>query len=87
MPHKQKSHTLAKKQVRTPAARVVTHHKERKPKQAVCAGCGAKLKGVPRGRPADIRATSKTQRRPERPYGGVLCSTCTREKLKEAARQ
>ncbi len=87
MQHKQKSNTLAEKKVRTPAARVVTHYIERKPKQAVCAVCGAKLKGVPRGRPAQVRAIPKTQRRPDRPYGGVLCSTCTRAKLKEAARQ
>lgn len=87
MQHKQKSRTLAKKQVRTPAARVVTHYVQRKPKVASCAACGAKLKGIPRGRPHQIRALSKTQRRPERPYGGVLCSACTRAKLKAAARR
>ena len=87
MQHKQKSRTFAKKQVRTPAARVVTRYTERKPKQAVCAVCGAKLKGVPRGRPAEVKALPRTQRRPERPYGGVLCSNCTRAKMKEAARQ
>jgi len=87
MQHKQKSRTLAKKQVRTPAARVVTHYVERKPKAATCAVCGAKLKGVPRGRPAQIKAMPKSSRRPERPYGGVLCSGCTRAKMKETARQ
>ncbi|MBN1275220.1 50S ribosomal protein L34e [Candidatus Woesearchaeota archaeon] len=87
MQHKQKSRTLARKQVKTPGARVVTHYVRRKPKQATCAQCGAKLKGVPRGRPAQIKATPKSSRRPERPYGGVLCSACTRAKLKGAARQ
>lgn len=87
MQHKQKSNTFAKKQVRTPGARVVTHYNERKPKAAVCAVCSTKLKGVPRGRPAQIRALPKTHRRPERPYGGVLCSACTRVKLKESAHQ
>lgn len=87
MQHKQKSRTFAQKQVRTPGARVVTHYTERKPKAAVCAVCGERLKGVPRGRPAEIKATPKTQRRPERPYGGVLCSKCTRDKMKASARQ
>ena len=32
MQHKQKSRTFAQKQVRTPASRVVTHYKKRKPK-------------------------------------------------------
>lgn len=87
MQHKQKSNTLAPRQVRTPSARVVTHYNGRKPKAASCAVCGAKLKGVPRGRPAQIKAIPKSSRRPERPYGGVLCSACTRTKVKEAARQ
>lgn len=87
MQHKQKSRTLAKKQVKTPGAKIVTHYIERKPKGAVCAVCGTKLKGIPRGRPADIAKIAKSSRRPERPYGGVLCSACTRAKMKEAARQ
>ena len=87
MQHKQKSRTLARTQVRTPAARVVTHHRQRKPSAPVCANCGTKLKGVPRGTPNQIKALTKSQRRPERPYGGVLCSACTRAKMKQAARQ
>ena len=87
MQHKQKSRTLARKQVKTPGARVVTHHEQRKPKAATCANCGERLKGVPRGTPSQIKSLTKSQRRPERPYGGVLCSACTRAKMKQAARQ
>ena len=44
------------------------------------------LSGVPRERPAKMANMPKTLKRPERPYGGVLCSKCTRELLKERTR-
>jgi large subunit ribosomal protein L34e len=87
MQHKEKSRTMARKQVKTPAARIVTHYRLRKPSKVCCATCGAPLKGVPRARPADLHAIPKTARRPERPYGGVLCSACTRSKFKTALRK
>ncbi len=86
MQHKQKSRTFARRQVRTPGARVVTHYVKRKPNKAHCAVCGAVLKGVPRELPSKMRNLAKTEKRPERPYGGVLCSACMREKMKELAR-
>ena len=58
-------------------------YKRRKPKQAKCAECGAKLKGVPRLDANKARNTPKTHKRPERPYGGELCSRCTRIRIKE----
>jgi large subunit ribosomal protein L34e len=87
MQHKLKSRTLARKKVKTPAARIVTHYSQRKPKQAHCGDCGGKLKGVPRATPEQMKKLSKTERRPERPFGGVLCSSCTRNKIKQAVRQ
>ena len=48
--------------------------------------CKAILKGVPRERPYKMRTMAKTKKRPERPYGGVLCSKCMREIFKEKAR-
>lgn len=86
MQHKQKSGTFAKKQVRTPGGRTVERHMRRKPSKAVCAGCGLELKGVPRELPVKMANLPKTHKRPERPYGGVLCSSCMRSKLKDAAR-
>lgn len=52
-----------------------------------CAECKKPLPGMPRGSRVEIRRLSKTQRRPERPYGGQLCSPCTRRKFKLMARQ
>ncbi len=56
-------------------------YRERKPSAAICGECGTKLKGVPRERPYKMSNMPKTKKRPERPYGGVLCSKCTRRKI------
>jgi len=66
---------------RTPGGRLEVHFEKRKPGPARCARCGRPLAGVPRERPSRLRKLSKTAKRPERPYGGVLCSTCLAEML------
>ncbi len=71
----------------TPGSRNVLHYEKRKPSKAKCAGCGKVLAGVPRERPFKMQRLGKTQKRPERPYGGVLCSACTRRKIIAKARQ
>ena len=71
--------------VRTPGARTVVHYRARKPSKAKCAGCGKQLAGVPREIPSKLKKLPKTARRPERPYGGVLCSKCMREKIRQEA--
>ena len=48
--------------------------------------CGKVLDAVPRGRPYEIRKLSKNQRRPNRPYGGMYCTNCTKQLFKEEAR-
>ena len=81
-----KSRTFRRLQVKTPGGRTVTHYKKRKPGKAHCAKCGSELKGVPRERPYKMKNMPRTKKRPERPYGGVLCSKCMREVMKEKAR-
>ena len=78
-----KSRTFRRIKVKTPGSKTVTHYRKRKPSKAKCAECGDALKGVPRERPYKMARLSKTQKRPERPYGGVLCSKCARIKIKE----
>ncbi len=77
-----RSRTFRRIKLRTPGARRVVHFRRRNPNKAQCGKCGGELKGVPRMLPYEIRSTPKTKRRPERPYGGVLCSKCTRELIK-----
>jgi large subunit ribosomal protein L34e len=62
-------------------------YKRRKPDKAICAECGKILAGVPRELPSKMRNLPKTKKRPERPYGGVLCSACTRRKIIAKARK
>lgn len=61
--------------------------RKRKPSKAKCAGCGKVLAGVPRERPHKMQKMPKTAKRPQRPFGGVLCSACTRKKVVAKARQ
>ncbi|BAN90114.1 50S ribosomal protein L34e [Aeropyrum camini] len=79
-----RSRSLRRVYRRTPGGYTVVHYERRKPGPARCARCGRPLGGVPRGRPPRVRRLSKTAKRPERPYGGVLCSTCLAELIFEA---
>lgn len=83
---KNRSRTLRKVYVKTPGGKTVVHHRKRKPAKAKCSRCGAVLKGVPRERPYKMMTMAKTMKRPERPYGGVLCSRCMRAAIKQKAR-
>lgn len=83
---KHKSHTFRKVFVKTPGGRTVVHYRRRKPAKAKCGNCKAQLMAVPRERPSKMVNLPKTKKRPERPYGGVLCSKCLRERLKLQAR-
>jgi len=78
-PHATRSLRRVKK--RTPGGRLIVQYKKRKPKIAHCAKCKRMLQGVPRKRL--IMKVPKTGRRPERPYGGVLCSSCSRKLIIE----
>tara|TARA_Y100000310_G_C20302935_1_gene632679 strand:- start:197 stop:469 length:273 start_codon:yes stop_codon:yes gene_type:complete len=82
---KHKSRSLRRVHVKTPGGVNKIHYKKRKPSIAHCKVCKKDLKGVPRERPYKMQSLSKTKKRPERPYGGVLCSACMRKKIKEEA--
>ena len=56
-------------------------YRKRKPKPAHCSNCNAVLKGIPRERPYKMRTTTKSQKRPERMFGGTLCSSCSRREI------
>lgn len=81
-----RSRTYARVKVRLPGGKTVQRYNLRNPSVAKCGSCGAGLHGIPRGRPSDFAKLAKTQKRPERPYGGVLCSSCARSKIKSMVR-
>ncbi|MEM2192547.1 MAG: hypothetical protein QXG38_02910 [Candidatus Hadarchaeales archaeon] len=71
-----------KRQVRGTSGRVREHFRRKLPKIATCGMCGRPLSGIPRV----VRALPKSKKRPNRPFGGNLCSSCMREIVKEKAR-
>ena len=81
-----KSRTFRRVFVKTPGSKVTLHYKRRKPSKAICAGCKKQLAGVPNKLPSKMKNLPKTAKRPERPYGGVLCSACMRKLLQQKAR-
>ncbi len=83
---KHKSNTLRKVFVKAPGNTVKVHYRKKKPSKAVCSVYGTPLAGVAREIPSKMSKLSKTQKRPERPFGGVLSSKAMREKMKEKAR-
>lgn len=85
MAFKHRNRTFRKVLVKI-AKGVTTHFKKRNPAKAQCGKCGKELHGVPRARSVDMRNMPKTKKRPERPYGGVLCSACMRETMISKAR-
>ncbi|MBS3123372.1 50S ribosomal protein L34e [Candidatus Woesearchaeota archaeon] len=81
-----RSRTFRRIHVRTPGGKSVLHYRRRKPSKPTCAGCGRVLAGVPQELPHDLKKIAKSSRRPERPYGGVLCTVCSRQLWKDKTR-
>ena len=82
-----RSRSLRKIFTKVPGGETNIHFKKKKPKAAKCGNCGAVLKGIPREFPFRMKKMAKTKKRPERPYGGVLCSRCMRENIINKVRQ
>jgi len=82
-----RSRSLRKVFRKVPGGRTSIHFKRKNPKAAKCGNCGAVLKGIPRVLPFKMRTLAKTKKRPERPYGGVLCSKCMRLEMINRVRQ
>ena len=76
-----KSRSYKRKKVRTPGGKLKTAYTRKKPAKAQCGHCGKYLAAVPRAKETEIKKIPKTRRRPERPFGGVLCSPCSRKEI------
>ncbi|MFH1592532.1 MAG: 50S ribosomal protein L34e [Candidatus Woesearchaeota archaeon] len=84
-PHATRSLRRIKK--RTPGGKLIIQYKKRTPKIAHCAKCKKKLHGIPRVRQVAVGKLTKSKRRPERPYGGMLCSVCSRKLIIEKSKE
>ncbi|MEM5766492.1 MAG: 50S ribosomal protein L34e [Candidatus Aenigmatarchaeota archaeon] len=79
--------STAKVKVKLPSGKIVIKKKWKKASLAKCAFCGRLLQGIPKLRQQEMRKLKKSKRRPERPYGGNLCSECMREVFREKVRK
>lgn len=77
----QRTRTLRRVRKKTPKGKIVTHYIQRRPSKSKCAVCKNPLLGMPNLVPHKLKKLSKTQRRPERPYGGYLCPACLKKKI------
>lgn len=82
----QRSRSFRRVSVKFPGGRVSIHYRKRNPSAARCMKCKRVLQGIPRARAIELRRIPKSSRRPERPYGGQLCSSCMRNVFVEKAR-
>ncbi|ABR55394.1 Ribosomal protein L34e [Methanococcus vannielii SB] len=81
-----KSGSAKKVYKRAPGNRRVLHIRRKKQSSAKCGACGALLNGVPSLRTVQVSKLSKTQRRPERAFGGALCPKCVKKMMVVKAR-
>ncbi|MFX1511005.1 MAG: 50S ribosomal protein L34e [Promethearchaeota archaeon] len=71
------------RKIKTPGARLATHYSRRGKNSVNCGICKKPLQGISKGRISDIRSLSKSSKRPNRPYGGQLCSNCLKTAIEE----
>jgi large subunit ribosomal protein L34e len=83
---KRSERTRKKKAVRVPGGKSEVHMREKKTSKRVCGICRKQLHGVPHGKTTQVKQMAKMKKRPERVFGGVLCSKCAREVIKLKAR-
>ncbi len=78
-----RSKAQARKKLRTPGNRNVTHYWRRKPKKDHCAICKRPIGSIPRQRPSKMKKTKKSKRRPNRLESGRYCHKCLQTLIKE----
>jgi len=78
-----RSKAQARKKVRTPGNRNVTHYWRRKPKKSHCAICKKPLQSISRLNSTKMKKSANTSRRANRLESGRYCAKCLQTILKE----
>ncbi|MDT7860806.1 MAG: 50S ribosomal protein L34e [Saccharolobus sp.] len=78
-----RSRSLRRVSVRLPSGKSVIHYERKNNGEAKCAICKKPLNGVKTNK---LYKYSKTEKRPERPFGGYLCHKCLTQLIKIAVR-
>ncbi|MCM2324891.1 MAG: 50S ribosomal protein L34e [Candidatus Woesearchaeota archaeon] len=81
-----RSTSYRKTQKRLPGGETVDRYTRRKPQLVKCAKCGVSLKGIPRVMPLKMKKLGISKKTVSRPFGGNLCSKCSRQAVKRATR-
>ena len=74
-----RSRSLRRVFVKTPSGKNKLTYRKRKPSKSKCSSCSKVLKGVPNVRATKLKTIPKSKKRPSRPFGGELCSSCSRK--------
>ncbi len=80
-----RSRSLRKIHVKTMSG-VKIHFKSRPSSLPKCSCCKTVLKGIKKLLPYQYKSISKSEKKVNRPYGGNLCSSCMRLKIKSIVR-
>lgn len=83
---KHKSRSKRRSHMKTPGGKTKQYYNARRPACPKCAACGEELKGIPRMMRAEAKNAPKSKKTVERPFGGFLCSSCLKAKLKKELR-
>ena len=83
---KEKSRSLRRKKIITPGTRLATRYTRRPSKRSRCRVCGNVLNASKTLTRKRSNSLSRTERRPERPYGGAICGVCLRVGITKAIR-
>ncbi len=77
---------MKKVKIRSPSGNAMLRRRRERVAAAKCANCKSPLHGLQRKTQSGFKKLSLSERRPERPYGGCLCSNCSRDIFRERAR-
>ncbi|XP_034250228.1 60S ribosomal protein L34-like [Thrips palmi] len=73
-----------RKAVRTPGGKLVYQYLKKKGKVPSCGQCKDSLRGITPARPMERSRMSRGLLTVKRPYGGVLCHKCVKERIVRA---
>ena len=82
-----RSRSLRRVKKKLPGGSTVTKYEHRNPSVHKCSKCGKELKGIPRARPHKMKNMGISKKTVSRPFGGNLCSNCSRKLIKEETRE
>jgi len=82
-----RSRTFRRVYIKTPSGKNVVSYRRRKPKSAHCSNCGKILHGISRELPYKMKNMPKSQKRPQRIYGGTLCHNCVKMEIIKRVRK